>query len=113
MVEDSPLIRKDAVYEAMREGFAVFEAANADEAIAILEANPSIRLVFTDVEMPGTMDGLKLAEYVAGRWPPVKIIVASGKVPRDMAKLPAGSVFFPKPYDHREVLATMRTLLAA
>jgi len=57
----------------------------SDDAIAILEAHPEIRLVFTDIEMPGSIDGLKLAQYVSDRWPPIKLIVASGKVPRDKA----------------------------
>lgn len=98
---------------AEREGFVVFEAANADDAIAILEAHPEIRLVFTDIEMPGSMDGLKLAQYVSDRWPPIKLIVASGKVPRDKAQLPEGGLFFSKPYRHAEITTAMRTLLAA
>ena len=73
------LIVEEAGYEAV-------EASNADEAIRILEADPTIRLVFTDIDMPGSMDGLKLAHYVRGRWPPIKLIVASGS--RSLRKLP-------------------------
>jgi CheY-like chemotaxis protein len=113
IVEDNGLIRMDAVDMAMREGFIVFEAANADEAITLLEAHADIRLVFTDIEMPGSMDGLKLAHYIASRWPPIKLIVASGKVPRGKAQLPQGGVFFSKPYDSSEISAAMHSLLAA
>jgi len=113
IVEDSGLIRLDAVEMAAREGFLVFEASNADDAIVILEAHPEIRLVFTDIEMPGSMDGLKLAQYVSRRWPPIKLIIASGKVPREKAELPEGGLFFSKPYRHTEITTAMRTLLAA
>lgn len=113
IVEDNGLIRMDAVDMAALEGFLVFEAPNADEAIAILEKHPEIRLVFTDIEMPGSMDGLKLAHYVSLRWPPIKLIVASGKVSCDKADLPKGGLFFCKPYRHTEIAGAMRTLLAA
>lgn len=113
VVEDDFFIREDAVDMATQAGFVVFEAANADEAIAILETHPEIGLIFTDIEMPGTMDGLKLVEYVRHRWPPIKLIVTSGKVSLDKAALPEGGLFFSKPYDHSKVSAAMRRMLAA
>ena len=113
IVEDDFFIRTDAVDMATQAGFVVFEAANANEAIAILEVHLEIGLVFTDVEMPGTMDGLKLVEYVRHRWPPIKLIVVSGKVSLDKAALPEGGLFFSKPYEHSEVSAAMHLLLAA
>jgi len=113
IVEDSGVIRLGAVDMAEREGFLVFEAANADDAITILEAHPEIRLVFTDIEMPGSMDGLKLARYVSLRWPPIRLIVASGKMPREQAALPDGVLFFAKPYRQSEIATAMRSLLAA
>ena len=113
IVEDSGLIRLSAVEMAEREGFLVFEAANADDAIAILEVHPEIRLVCTDIEMPGSMDGLKLARYVSLRWPPIRLIVVSGRMPREPASLPDGVLFFPKPYRQSEIARAMRTLLAA
>jgi CheY-like chemotaxis protein len=113
IVEDNGVIRMDAVDMVALEGFTVFEAANADDAIAMLEAHPEIRLVFTDIEMPGSMDGLKLAHYVRRRWPPIRLIVASGKVPSEKADLPDGGLFFCKPYRHKEITTAMRTLLAA
>ncbi len=113
IVEDSGPIRLGAVDMAEREGFLVFEAANADDAIAILEAHPEIRLVFTDIEMPGSMDGLKLVHYISLRWPPIRLIVASGKMLREHAQLPDGILFFTKPYRQSEIATAMRSLLAA
>jgi CheY-like chemotaxis protein len=72
IVEDEALIRMDTASLIEDAGFKVHEAGNADEAIRILELHDEIRLIFTDVNMPGSMDGLKLAHYVRGRWPPVK-----------------------------------------
>jgi CheY-like chemotaxis protein len=113
VVEDSGIIRLGAVDMAEREGFLVYEAANADDAIAILEAHPEIRLVFTDIEMPGSMDGLNLAHYISLRWPPIRLIVVSGQRPCEQAALPVGGLFFPKPYRDTEIAAAMRSLLAA
>ena len=72
-----------------------------------------IRLIFTDVNMPGSMDGLKLAHYVRGRWPPVKIIVTSGKATLRGEELPAGAVFLGKPYHPEHVKHKVRELMAA
>ena len=80
VVEDEQLIRMDTAVSLEATGFIVHEAANAADAIRCLELHPEIRLVFTDVNMPGSMDGLALARYVRGRWPPVKLIVTSGYV---------------------------------
>jgi CheY-like chemotaxis protein len=113
IVEDNVLIRMDLVDRAERDGFTVFEAGTADQAIAILEAQKSIRLVFTDIEMPGSMDGLKLVAYVRNRWPPIKLMVTSGKVLRSEADLPEGGLFFPKPYNPAQISAAMHRLLAA
>jgi CheY-like chemotaxis protein len=94
-------------------GFTVFQAAHADEAIRLLELNAEISLIFTDVHMPGSMDGLKLAHYVRGRWPPVKIIVTSGQMKVRAADLPSDAVFVPKPYLIAEVASHARRLTAA
>ncbi len=113
IVEDNLVIRMDLVDQAERDGFTVFEAGSADQAIAILEAQPAIRLVFTDIEMPGSMDGLKLAAYVRDRWPPIKLMVASGKVRCCDSDLPEGGLFFSKPYNPAQVSKAMHSLLAA
>ncbi|NKB84561.1 response regulator [Agrobacterium sp. LC34] len=113
VVEDESLVRLDIVMSLEDEGFIVIEASNADEAIAHLNAHPEIRLMFTDIDMPGSMDGLKLAAAVRDRWPPVKIIVASGHRQLSDRLLPVEGKFFSKPYDHGRVIATMREMLAA
>ena len=99
----------DIVGEA---GFEVLEATNADEAILLLEARRDITVVFTDIEMPGSMDGLRLAAAVRGRWPPIKIIATSGRcVVRD-GDLPSGGVFLPKPYSPNQISSALRDLTA-
>jgi len=80
LVEDEQLLRMDAVEMISSAGFDVVEAANADDAIEILEVRRDIVVVFTDIQMPGSMDGLKLARAVRGRWPPIKIVATSGLV---------------------------------
>ena len=74
VVEDSALIRMGAVDLVLSAGYEALEAQDADEAIRILESRDDIDLVFTDVQMPGTMDGIKLAHYIRDRWPPVSCL---------------------------------------
>ena len=111
VVEDNPIVRMSAMHFVADAGFEALEARNADEAIGILEARADIHLVFTDVEMPGAIDGLKLAHYIRDRWPPVRLIVASGKVILEDSHLPLGARFFPKPYDEGTLVAAMSDLL--
>jgi len=113
IVEDEPLVRMEGAYSLKDAGFEVHQAANADEAIAVLEAHKEIRLVFTDVQMPGSMDGLKLAHYVRTRWPPIHLIVTSGQVNLAEDALPAGAVFMSKPYDHQALASKVRAMIAA
>ena len=113
IVEDEPLIRMGAVHLIEDAGFKVYEAGSADAALALLELHKEIRLIFTDVDMPGSMDGLKLAHYVRGRWPPVKIIVTSGHVKVTEESLPVGALFLPKPYDPAEITHKVREMIAA
>lgn len=93
-------------------GFEAVEAIDAEHAIAILEGRDDIRLIFTDVDMPGTMDGLKLAHYVRHRWPPIQIILASGKAIVDESALPFGSKFFAKPYTDHLIADTIKRMIA-
>lgn len=113
IVEDETLIRMHAVEMIEDAGFDVVEAANADEAIALLETRPDIRVVFTDIEMPGSMDGLKLASFVRGRWPPIKIIATSGHLRVSESELPSGSVFLSKPYRRDHVVSVLREITGA
>lgn len=100
VVEDDALVRVLAADMAESAGHKVYQAANADEAIQLLEWHSDIRIVFTDVEMPGTMDGVKLAHYVRDRWPPIQLIVVSGAKLLEDRDLPVGAIFFNKPYTH-------------
>jgi CheY-like chemotaxis protein len=113
IVEDELLIRMNAVEMIEEAGFEVIEAASADEAIAILEARLDITVVFTDIQMPGSMDGLKLAAAVRDRWPPVKIVATSGHVKLGPGDLPEGGRFLQKPYSPAEITKTLRELIAA
>ena len=110
IVEDELLLRIDAAEMIQAAGFEVVEAANADQAIEVLEARRDIAVVFTDIQMPGSMDGLKLARAVRGRWPPIKIIATSGRLHVGEMDLPEGGRFLPKPYSHAEVARVLREL---
>lgn len=112
LVEDEALIRMDIADQLMDEGYAVFEAANADEAVAILEREPFVHILFTDIDMPGSMDGLKLAAAVHDRWPPIKIVVTSGHRLVELTDIPDGSVFYAKPYQHDLVIGSFRELMS-
>src|SRR5436305_8897902 len=98
IVEDEFLLRINALEMIEAAGFEAVEASNADEAIEILENRRDIAVVFTDIQMPGSMDGLKLAQAVRGRWPPIKIVATSGHVNVGEADLPNGGRLLPKPY---------------
>ena len=93
-------------------GFEVFEAADAAKAIDILAATPRIQLMFTDVDMPGGTDGLKLAAAVRDRWPPIKIIVTSGHRKVDIDTLPVECRFMPKPYNPHVVVRFIREMVS-
>ena len=108
IVEDEFLIRMDAIDMIRSGGFEAVEAKDADEAIEILESRPDITVVFTDIHMPGSMDGLKLAAAVRGRWPPIKIVATSGRANLSEEDLPSGSRFLTKPYSAREIVSTLR-----
>ena len=108
VVEDELLIRLAICEELEAEGYDVLTATNADEAIRVLEARNDISTIFTDIDMPGSMDGLKLATAVRDRWPPVNIIVTTGKRPPRVDELPVNTRFLRKPYQASEVLTAIR-----
>ena len=112
LVEDTAILRMEAVDRVQSAGYEALEANSADEAIRILEPRADIDLVFTDVQMPGTMDGIKLSHYLRNRWPPVKLIVVSGMAILDESSLPEGSRFFPKPYTNHAIADAMARLLS-
>lgn len=111
IVEDEFLLRMNAVDMIAAAGFEAIEAANADEAIEILENHRDITVVFTDIQIPGSMDGLKLARAVRGRWPPIKIIATSGHVDVAETDLPDGGRFLPKPYNSHQIAGVLRELV--
>ncbi len=111
IVEDEFLVRMGTRIAVEIAGFDVIEAGDADEAIAILAARSDIHLVFTDVHMPGSMDGLKLAHFVRNRWPPIKIIATSARVRITESDLPEGGRFLPKPYSAADIAATLHELI--
>lgn len=113
VVEDEVLLRMNAVDMIEAAGFDVLEASNADEAIEILEARHDVRVMFTDIQLGGSMDGLKLAAAVRGRWPPIKIVATSGHVNVQANDLPDGGRFLPKPYSSSQIAATLREMVAS
>jgi CheY-like chemotaxis protein len=112
VVEDEPLLRMMAADLVEEAGFEVVEASDADEAVRILETRADIRIVFTDIDMPGSMNGMLLAAAIRDRWPPIDIIITSGHVRAGEIRLPERSVFFAKPYDSMKVTATLQTMAA-
>ena len=112
IVEDEALVRMPAVDTIEEAGFEILKATNADEAILLLKARLDITVVFTDIEMPGSMNGLRLAEAVRDRWPPVKIIATSGHyVVRD-GDLPSGGLFLAQPYSLSQISSALREITA-
>lgn len=110
VVEDEPLLRELSVMELTEAGYEVLEAPTAAEALHILTSGVAVALVFTDVNMPGDLDGLQLSEMVREQWPQVRLIVTSGGgqvTPTDVR--PPGR-FIPKPYRLDEIIAAVRDL---
>jgi CheY-like chemotaxis protein len=112
VVEDEPLLRISGAEMVADAGYDVVDAGNADEAIAILQARSDIHIVFTDIQMPGSMDGLKLARFVRDRWPPIKLVVTSGRVTIGEDDLPKGGLFIPKPYTAAGIAEVLGSLAA-
>jgi len=111
VVEDEMLLRMRAVEMVEDAGFTSVEAVDADGAVAILESRSDIALLFTDIQMPGSMDGLKLAHAVHERWPPIKIILVSGQLKPANIDIPADSRFFAKPFEDGEMIAEMQNMI--
>ena len=105
------LLRMRTVDMVEDAGFTSIEAVDADEAVAILESRSDIALLFTDIQMPGSMDGLKLAHAVHERWPPIKIILVSGQLRLANIDIPADSRFFGKPLEANEMIVEMQSMI--
>ena len=106
VVENEALIRISTLHMIEDAGFAVAEASNADEAIKILQNRADIQAVFTDIRMPGSVDGCKLARAIRGRWPPIHLILTSAIVP-DLSEFPAKGLFIQKPYTADQVTTAL------
>jgi two-component sensor histidine kinase len=113
VVEDEMVLRLRAVDIVEDAGFTAVEAVNADEAMAILESRSDISLLFSDIQMPGSMDGLKLAHAVHERWPAIKIILVSGQVKVSDADKPAESRFFGKPLEMKQMITELQAMVGA
>jgi two-component sensor histidine kinase/FixJ family two-component response regulator len=112
VVEDEMMLRMRAVDIVEDAGFTPIEAVNADDALAILESRSDIDLLFTDIQMPGTIDGLKLAHAVHARWPSIKIMLVSGQVTPTEAEKPANSRFYGKPLEVKRMIAELQEMLS-
>ena len=110
VVDDDVLERMGASYMLSDAGYRVIEAGNADQAMQLFETTAGIGLLFTDVNMPGSMSGADLARQVAERWPGIGIILASGRPRPD--RLPSSMRFHEKPYRHEAVLQQAREMTA-
>jgi two-component sensor histidine kinase/DNA-binding response OmpR family regulator len=111
VVEEEMMLRMRAVDMVEDAGFNPIEAVNADDALAILESRSDIELLFTDIQMPGSMDGLKLANAVHERWPLIKIILVSGQLKLTDGDKPADSRFFGKPLEVKQMIAEMQAMI--
>jgi len=110
VVEDESIIRMQAVVIIEEAGYNVVEACNADEAIAILKTREDIGIVVTDIEMPGSMDGIKLARAIRDQWPPIELIITSGRYRVRTNQLPPRAQFMPKPYTPNVLVTAIRRL---
>jgi CheY-like chemotaxis protein len=111
VVEDEELVRINNCERLEEAGLAVLEAADADEALALLEAHPEIRVLVTDVRMPGWMSGIDLARQVEKRWPEISIVVTSAYYTAEDGELPENMTLFPKPFVPEQLLNQVRLLL--
>ena len=112
VVEDEPLLRMAAVDVVEDAGFEALEAGTAAEAAQLLESRPDIRVVFTDIQMPGGMDGMGLVRWAWGRLPPMSFLIVSGAVRPDISAMGARAQFFAKPYDTAALTGALQQLAA-
>ena len=110
VVEDDGLIRMDLVDILADMGFDVLDSPNADHALTVMNSNGSISALLTDIDMPGSMDGLGLAKMTAEMWPERKIVVISGRYNLENGTLPEGARFLTKPISEKDLVATLRDL---
>lgn len=107
VVEDNELLQMTTVDILCDAGLDVISVSNADEAMDMLRQRDDIFAVFTDIDMPGSMDGIQLARIVQRLWPMIRMVLTSGGPPPAYGSLPPQAVFYQKPYDRTEVLAAL------
>jgi two-component system, response regulator PdtaR len=110
VLEDEALVRMSSADVIRDLGFEVIEAVDADHAISLLESVPGVMVVFTDIQMPGSMDGLLLAAVVRDRWPPIALLITSGKMRPASSDMPTGARFISKPYSPLELKGQLQSL---
>ena len=111
LVEDEPLVREFEIDVLQDAGFRVLEARSADEAFDMLRGRPDVRIVFTDVDMPGSLNGFEFSRLVHQGWPEVAILVSSGKMAPEEGDLPDGAAFIAKPYRPDELVEQLHKLV--
>lgn len=111
IVEDEPLLRLMAEELIEDGGFDVVSVPDAASAVRVLEARLDIRIVFTDIDMPGGMDGIRLAAVIRERWPPIEIVVTSSHVRIEEHQMPTRGVFVSKPYDGQQLVGLLRRMV--
>lgn len=112
VVDDEALLRMHAQGVLEDNGFEVLEAQNADEALSVLSERPDIRLVFTDIQMPGSLNGLELLEEVHRRWPHILLIATSGRVRPHQSEIADHGHFIPKPYSEHQLVAQITDIIS-
>ncbi|WP_245444400.1 response regulator [Microvirga sp. KLBC 81] len=110
VVEDEPLVRMFLTDFLDEAGFKVFEAVSADEALALLQARPDIQAVVTDIEMPGSMNGLELAKLIQERWPGAGVVLSSGRERPGSDDLSERVAFVSKPYLPETVIRVVQQM---
>jgi two-component system, response regulator PdtaR len=111
LVEDELFVRMAAADALEDAGFEVIETANAQAAQEILSNRSDILVLFTDVKMPGPMDGLELAALVRRRWPHIRVVITSGHLKPESDALPDNAVFIAKPYGEKAPAVAIQALL--
>ena len=111
IVEDDPMINMAAVDAIVDQGYLALSAANADDALVVLAAHPEIEVLFTDIKMPGSIDGLVLARLTHREHPLIDIVIASGNLRPPADEMPAGAAFLPKPYSAKQIADVLHKLM--
>ena len=111
VVEDEALLRLQADEFLEDAGFEVVDAAHADEALQIMAARPDVTVLFTDIQLPGDLDGIELARLVHERWPKVLLLVTSGREKPPESEIADDGRFLAKPYSRRDVVGEIRQMM--